>query len=98
MALLQLKEPVKFNKYQIPISLPSVQTPSHVYGTISGWGRLSKDSKAPAILQKQITVIYSHYECSASYVILDTQICSFNGKGTGFCLVRNFSLTNFFFF
>lgn len=82
---------IDFNQRQSSISLPKKNTPGHVQAVLTGWGQSSVNEPEPDILQKRNVSILTNEKCNEmSARMLDTHICGFDGKDTGFCNVRIF--------
>lgn len=84
-----MSEKIVFNQRQSLISLPKKNTPGNVKAILTGWGQLSAtDFDEPNELKKRNVTILKNKECNdMNSRMLDSQICGFDGKGTGFCNV-----------
>ncbi|MBM0273951.1 serine protease, partial [Streptococcus suis] len=86
IALIKLPNPVSFNGYIQPVSLPSSDVAVGTIVTPTGWGRTSDTSGGIASKLQQVNVpIMSNANCDAVYgVVTDGNICidSTGGKGT----------------
>ena len=58
-------------------------------GLISGWGQMQRgwDGEYPDNLKKSPVTILTQEDCASRNTILETQICGFDGRGTGICEV-----------
>lgn len=86
--LLQLRTPIIINQNVKTIGLPTGATPGAVNAILSGWGSATKFGPEADHLQKRNVTVLTNDECNKKDAsILDTQMCGFDGKGTGFCNV-----------
>ncbi|XP_008558326.1 chymotrypsin-2-like [Microplitis demolitor] len=86
IAVVELKNDISENRYQKPIALPKADTPGNVTAVLSGWGQTTLRGEESDRLKQRIVRILPNDECNKKDAdILDTNLCGFNGRGTGFC-------------
>ncbi|XP_032682153.1 chymotrypsin-1-like [Odontomachus brunneus] len=88
VAVLVLKEPLKFNSYQSSIRLATQTPPSGTPCVVTGWGKTSVNSSIEPTLLKAYTTIIDNKTCRDLYngqPIYDVHLCTFVGHGTGIC-------------
>ncbi|KAF7990980.1 hypothetical protein HCN44_000785 [Aphidius gifuensis] len=88
IAVVTVREKIIFDQRQSSILLPKEDTPGNVKAVLTGWGQLSStDLVEPSVLQKRNVTILKNKECNdkKNSNMLDTQVCGYDGKGTGFC-------------
>ena len=74
IAIIELKEPVKLNKYVDTACLPMIEYPADKTVLISGWGKTSQKNasskinrRRPTILQKASVNIVKRKKCQKMY-------------------------------
>jgi len=84
IALLQLPEPVSFNRYVSPICLPSKRAGSFagLRATVAGWGNTEHGSLSHVLLKTEVNVLsnaacrkYVKYGNHAFHFITDAMLC-----------------------
>ncbi|KAF7991036.1 hypothetical protein HCN44_000841 [Aphidius gifuensis] len=87
IAVLTVSQKIVVNNRQSSIPLPTQDTPGDVTAVLTGWGQLSStDFIEPDVLQKRHVRILKNKDCNdKNSRMLDSQICGYDGEGTGFC-------------
>ncbi|XP_015117639.1 chymotrypsin-2 isoform X1 [Diachasma alloeum] len=82
----QLMNPIIMTQNVKTLGLPTSPTPGAVVAVLSGWGSATKFGPEADHLQKRNVTVLTNDECNKKDAsILDTQMCGFDGRGTGFC-------------
>lgn len=80
IAVVQMDEPLDFNKYVQPINLPEPNTYPSGRALLSGWGSISrKPGVYPDILQKANLPIHTQAKCKQLWegsTYADTNVCA----------------------
>ncbi|KAK0088560.1 hypothetical protein PV326_004791 [Microctonus aethiopoides] len=77
---------MNFCHYQNSIALPHKNTPGNIVAILLGWGNTSRNGEESECLKETKVAVLTNKECNEKYPrIMATQMCGFNGKGTGFC-------------
>lgn len=91
IAILVLKEPIRYTNTIKPVCLPSgKQSYAGKKGTVVGWGLLSERGSRPTVLQELTMEIWDNARCSSTYGstapagIKDTMLCA-GKKGKDSC-------------
>jgi hypothetical protein len=95
---VQVKERLKFNRYQHKVNLPTEDLVHHDVGIFTGWGLTVYPSDTlPDQLQQVALRIFDNDYCSRwlPFTLHPEQVCGYNNVGIGGCSV---SLYLFFFF
>ncbi|XP_015117640.1 chymotrypsin-2 isoform X2 [Diachasma alloeum] len=86
IAVITLMNPIIMTQNVKTLGLPTSPTPGAVVAVLSGWGSATKFGPEADHLQKRNVTVLTNDECNKKDAsILDTQMCGFDGRGTGFC-------------
>lgn len=67
IALLKLKQDIKFNSYVSPVCLPEFDFPVGTACFVSGWGRVSRGSAISSVLQEAAIPLMNKSKCKDQY-------------------------------
>ncbi|XP_053994070.1 transmembrane protease serine 9-like [Hylaeus volcanicus] len=89
IGVIKLIDPINFNAFQMPISLPSGEPVADDYAVVSAWGDRSSppDAQLSNTQQYEYLRMLSLDQCQ-QYSNLDvdsSMICTYDGPGTGLC-------------
>ncbi|XP_034935036.1 chymotrypsin-2-like isoform X2 [Chelonus insularis] len=86
IAIVTLENEIVESNLQKPIALPTEDTPGNVSADLCGWGVTLQNGEESESLKKTKVNILTNNECNERDTrILETQMCGFNGRQTGFC-------------
>ncbi|XP_011310065.1 chymotrypsin-2-like [Fopius arisanus] len=86
IAVISLMTPIIMTEKVKTVGLPTGPTPGGVVGVLAGWGSATKFGPEADHLQKRNVTVLTNDDCNKKDAsILETQMCGFDGRGTGFC-------------
>ncbi|XP_071561325.1 chymotrypsin-1-like [Temnothorax nylanderi] len=88
IAVITLKSPIEYNKYQSPIALTTYKPSAEQTATLSGWGRTSTGGSLARSLLKMNQAVVSQNQCQQYHrgmPLTGSHLCTLNRFGIGAC-------------